>query len=449
MLAVTTSAAWQQPPPPVSQQPSQIAARITSGDPAVPPRMAVPDFVPLTPNAADVARLLPQVLWDDLNFEREFYLIPRDVYKSIPAARTPEQIPFASWREVGADAVVFGTVQQTGDNVSVQVRVYNVRSQQQVFGQEFTSTVRNARRIAHMVSDIVHEEQRTLKGVARTRLAFTSTRQRQSVLGTVETRSAKEVFIADYDGANQQQITTTRQLNLAPAWSADGRSIAYTSYRGVQPTILISHIFTGVLQHLTKSEFSHVLPTYSPDGQRILFTSTRNGNVDIYVINADGTGERRLTSHPDADTSPAWSPSGNEIVFASDRASPARPRLYLMNADGTNQRPLPVPDSQADRPTWAPAPFNEIAYAGWTGAGWDIKAYDLSTRQTRSITHGEGSNESPVYSPTGRHLAFQSSRVGGRFQIFTIGRDGVGLRQITRDGENQWPDWSPIEPLKR
>jgi TolB protein len=57
------------------------------------------------------------------------------------------------------------------------------------------------------------------------------------------------------------------------------------------------------------------------------------------------------------------------------------------------------------------------------------------------LTFSEGSNESPAYSPTGRHLAFQSSR-SGLVQIFTIGRDGNGLRQITRSGNNQTPDWS-------
>ena len=88
-----------------------------SGDPGTPPRYAVPDFVALTPDAAEIAKTIGQVLWDDLNFEREFYMIPRDTYGSVPAARTPEQVPFAAWRELGADAVVFGTVQRTGNDV--------------------------------------------------------------------------------------------------------------------------------------------------------------------------------------------------------------------------------------------------------------------------------------------------------------------------------------------
>jgi TolB protein len=388
--------------------------------------------------------MLGQVLWDDLDFERDLYMIPRDTYKTIQVARTPEQIPFAAWREVNADGLVFGTVEQKGNDVVVRVRVFNVRTQQSVIAQEYVSTARNARRIAHTIANLIHLEQSSLKGVALTKLAFISTRQRQSLLGTVENRNAKEVYIADYDGANQQQITTTKQLNLSPSWSADASAIAYTAYRGGgQPTILISHIFKGILQELTKSEGSHKLPVYSPDGKRIAYETTRNGNIDIYVANTDGSNERRLTNHPDSDGTPTWSPSGNQLAFTSDRFSPGRnPQIFIMNDDGTGVQRLPIPESQADRATWAPAPYNEIAYAGWTGSGWDIKVYDLTTRQSRAVTFGEGSNESPSYSPTGRHIAFQSSRGSGRFQIYTIGRDGNGLRQITRDGDNTMPDWS-------
>jgi TolB protein len=110
-------------------------------------------------------------------------------------------------------------------------------------------------------------------------------------------------------------------------------------------------------------------------------------------------------------------------------------------ADGSNVRRLTVNESEADRATWSPAPFNEIAYAARTGAWFDIKILELATGTVRQITFGEGSNESPAYSPNGKHLAFSSTRAGGT-QVFTIGRDGRGLKQITRSGNNQTPAWS-------
>src|SRR5262245_34462695 len=157
------------------QQPSDIAV-VISGDPGTPPRYAVPDFVALSPDAADAAKAIGQVLWDDLNFEREFYLIPRDTYGSVPAARSADTVPFAAWRELGADAVLFGTVQRSGNEMRVQVWLINIRSRQSVFSKEYSGSGNNPRLYAHTIADEIHQQQRGLRGVARTKLAFVSDR---------------------------------------------------------------------------------------------------------------------------------------------------------------------------------------------------------------------------------------------------------------------------------
>jgi TolB protein len=422
------------------QQPSEVSTVISSDSAGTPPRYAVPDFVALTPDAADVAKTIGQVLWDDLNFEREFYMVPRDTYGSVPVARTVEQIPFASWRELGADAVVFGTIQRAGNDLRIQVRLFNVRTRQSVFAKEYSGTMTNPRLYAHTISDEIHDQQRTLKGVARTKLAFVSDRNGVPLGGTVENRQVKEIYVADYDGAGQRRLTVSRQLNITPSWSPDARALSYTTYRP-NPDIFVSLIYQGVLQNPTKGVGTNYLPVYSPDGKQIAFMSGRDGNPEIYVMNADGSNIRRLTNHPAGESSPTWSPTGSQIAFTSDRTGNAQ--IYVMSADGSNLRRLTVAESEADRPTWSPAPFNEIAFAGRTSrAGFDIKVYELSSGQTRQLTFGEGSNESPAFSPGGRHLAFTSTRAGRMTQIFTMGRDGRGLRQITRDGNNQTPAWS-------
>jgi TolB protein len=166
--------------------------------------------------------------------------------------------------------------------------------------------------------------------------------------------------------------------------------------------------------------------------------SNRDGNPEIYVINRDGSGLRRLTNHPENDVTPTWSPTGNQVAFTSNRTG--RPQIWIMNADGSGQERI-TSESWCDRPTWSPAPFNEIAYASQAGGGYDIRVFDFATRSVRSITNGEGSNESPAFSPNGRHLAFVSTRAG-KSQIFTVARDGNGLRQITKVGDNRFPNWS-------
>ena len=181
------------------------------------------------------------------------------------------------------------------------------------------------------------------------------------------------------------------------------------------------------------------LPSFSPDGTQLAFNSNRDGNIDIYIMNVDGTGTRRLTNHPGIDTSPTWSPLGHQIAFTSDRSG--SPQIYVVDIDGTGLRRITF-ESYCDRPTWSPAPYNEIAYASRTGPGFDIKVVDLATNEVRQLTFGQGSNESPSYSPNGRHLVFSSSRGNGDKQIYLIGRDGRGLKKLTSRGNNEMPSWS-------
>ena len=438
------SVATQAPAPGATQQrpaqQSEIELSIT-GEPGAPPKYAVPDFLALSsdPETAAAASTIASVLWEDLAFEREFYLIPRDTYASIPPARSLADVPFDRWRELGADGLLIGTVQKTANGLRLEVRLFNVRARQSVFDREYSGPATNPRFFAHTVADEVHQQQRALRGVARTKLTFSSDRDGERVQGTVEKRDVKEVYIADYDGANQRRVTVNRALNIMPTWSPDARSIAYTSYRRGYPDIFISLIYQGTLQTpMAASGTQNWLPAWSPDGTRFAFTSSRDGNPELYVANRDGSNVRRITNNPAIDTTPTWSPTGAQIAFTTDRTG--SPQIYVMGADGLNLRRI-TSESYCDRSTWSPAPFNELAFVCRTGPGYDIKIYDFASGQTRQITFGEGSNENPSYSPNGRHLAFTSTRAG-KTQIFTVGRDGKGLRQVTKVGNNYTPDWS-------
>jgi TolB protein len=447
ILSVTCAAcllgAWlhAQPPatPPVPQQPSEIETRLST-DPGSPPRLAVPDFIPLSPDAetVDIAKKIGQVLWDDLNYEREFTFIPRDVYSTIPRATSMNDVPFDRWRELNADGLVIGTVQKSTGGIRVEVRLFNVRSRASVFGKEYAGA--NPRLIAHTASDEIHESQRGLKGVARTKLTFNSDRDGERMAGTVESRGVKEIYITDYDGENARRITVNRTLNITPRWSPDARSIAFTSYRRGGANIFISNIFQGTLVEVTQGTKvgENWLPAWSPDGSRVAFSSTREGNPEIYIANRDGSNVRRVTNHPGIDISPTWSPSGTQIAFVSDRSG--TPQIYIVGVDGLNLVKK-TSESFCDKPTWSAAPFNEIAYASRTGPGFDVKVLDLATNEVHQLTFGEGSNESPAFAPNGRHLVFTSTRAG-KTQVFTMARDGKNVRQLTRTGNNEKPDWS-------
>jgi TolB protein len=439
LLAARPRQAAQGGQQPQQQQQQELQLSIT-GSPGALPHFAVPDFIALSPDAETVAaaKAMGQVLWDDLDFEREYDLVPRDTYASIPPAQSMSDVPFDRWRELGVDGLVIGTVQKNGDLLRVEVRLFRVAGRQSVFGKEYSGSAANPRMYAHTIADEIFQSQSQLRGVARTKLAFATDRDGERVGGTVEERSVKEIYIADYDGANQRRVTTNRRLNITPAWSPDGRAIAYTSYRRGYPDIFLSLIYQGTMEEPTRGLGQNFLPAWSPDGTRLAFTSTRDGNPEIYVMSRDGSGLRRLTNNPAIDVTPTWAPSGNQIAFVSDRSG--TPQIYVVGVDGVGLQRI-TSESYCDRPTWSPAPYNEIAYTSRTGPGFDIKIMDVASRQVRQVTFGEGSNESPAFAPNGRHLAFSSTR-GGKRQIYTIARTGKDLRQVTKAGNNEMPDWS-------
>jgi TolB protein len=442
-LAIAVLAAWphaQQPvQPPAPQQPSEVASIITT-DGGGAPRLGLPDFVALSTDAETVAtaKTISQVLWDDLNFEREFAFIPRDVTSTIPKPTGFNDVAFDRWHEVNADAVVVGTVTKQSAGFHVELKLFKVTTHQSVYSRAYDGA--NPRLFAHTMSDELHKSQRGLNGVAKTRLTFDSDRDGERMGGTVQQRSIKEIYISDYDGENQKRVTVVRNLSIAPRWSPDGRSIAYTSYRRGGANIFISNLFQGTLDEVTKGDKvgENWLPAWSPDGTRLAFSSTRDGNPEIYIVNRDGSGLRRLTNNPSIDITPTWSPSGTQIAFTSDRSG--SPQIYVVGVDGLNVSKK-TSESYCDRPTWSPAPFNEIAYAARSGPGFDIHVLDLSTGAMKVLTFGEGTNESPAFSPNGRHIVFTSTR-NGKAQVFTMARDGKNVRQITKAGNNEKPDWS-------
>jgi TolB protein len=440
----------QTPAPPSGaqqpQQPESVGIVIRGGDGQV-PKLAVPEFIPLTKDAEVVsaAKAIGDVLFDDLAFEKEYYMIPRDVLRSVARPASGEQVALARWKELGADGVIVGTVTKGPEGIVVEARLLNVNDGAMALGKKYSGTLRSVtdggRIYAHSFADEVHKTQRNLRGVAKTKLAFSSDRDGARMKGPVGERDISNIYQSDYDGANQSRLTVTRSLDIAPAWSPDLTQIAYTTYRSGYPDIILQSLREArapVSATRGSSENHNFLPAWSHDGTKLAFMSNRDGNPEIYVINRDGSGLRRITNHPAADVTPTWSPSGAQLAFTSDRTG--RPQVYIVNLDGTGLNRISA-ESYCDRATWSPPPLNEIAYASQAGGGYEIRIYDFGNNSSRSVTDGIGSNESPAFAPNGRHIAFVSDRTG-RQQIYTIARDGTDLRQITKVGTNKYPNWS-------
>ena len=185
--------------------------------------------------------------------------------------------------------------------------------------------------------------------------------------------------------------------------------------------------------------FFQTEPAWSPDGNTIAFASKRSGTFHLYAMSSDGSGTRRLTSTKEEDGQPTWSPDGGRIAFA--RGAPSR--LFVMNADGGGARRVTDEEAEQGEPAWSPD-GRSIAYVQ-RSPGSSIRELWLvrpDGSQRHRLTNLGGVAQGPAWSPDGELLAF-SANVANRFDIYTIGADGKGVRLLTSGDDSIEPAWSP------
>ena len=295
---------------------------------------------------------------------------------------------------------------------------------------------------------------------AQARIAFQSDRDRNY-----------EIYLMDDDGKNQQNLTNHPDSDdLAPAWSPDGTRIVFMSDRdghvpkgGVLPNFEIYVIDAdgGNQQNLTNNPSDDRQPAWSPDGKRIAFVSDRDGLLDIhgfptseiYVMDADGQNPQNLTNNRDGDWSPSWSPDGKRIVFMSYREGhfigdfeEITSEIYVMDADGDNQQRLTENRKNDWSPSWSPDGTRIVFSSDRKGdfVNFEIYVMDADGDNQQRLTENRVYDWSPSWSPDGKRIAFSSDKEGHfkNYEIYVMDTDGGNPQQLTNhprsDGNPAW-----------
>jgi len=244
-----------------------------------------------------------------------------------------------------------------------------------------------------------------------------------------------------------------------PAWSSDGRRIAFVSRRhqmygeSGDLAVYVMNADGSGLARLTNSPAPDEYPAWSPDGTKLAFNRftcmnadcTQQGYRAIYTVNVDGTGLTRLTQPVGIgdDEWPTWSPDGTRIAFVRTVDSLASD-VYVMNADGSNLIRLTDGQHPVRTPSWSPDGLR-IAYArAVVPTGYNIYIMNVDGSQVREVTRGTSFDCFPSWSPDGEQVVFYSEGRSPGQSIFIIGVDGSGMTRLTDDPYAiAEPNWSP------
>jgi TolB protein len=367
------------------------------------------------------------VVQRDLDFYSELDLVTIDSFY----LRTYEitELDMLGWARLGADYLVRLEAEFFGAKFRVIWRLYDTSPEQEISKGTIENDRFAWRTVAHQVSnDIV----RTLTGDIGpflTKIAYIR-----------KMGKGKEIFVADYDGANETQLTRTGTINLSPTWSPDGSEIYFTSYLDGEPHLYKIASEGGKPVKVAAFPGIVAAPAISPDGNQIACVLSKDGNSEIYLLDTRGSVIRRLTNHRSIDTSPSWSPDGKMIAFTSDRSG--SPQVYMMDIFGANIRRLTPEGDYNDSPIWS-ARGNRVTFVSRTPRGrFDLAAIDTSGEGYRILTD-LGTNENPHFSPDGKQIIFSSTRLGTG-DLFTSDISGRNQRRLTRTGDCTNPTWGPL-----
>ncbi|MDD9998649.1 MAG: Tol-Pal system beta propeller repeat protein TolB [Rhodospirillaceae bacterium] len=363
---------------------------------------------------------------------------PMAVEDMVARPTRPAEVRFQDWLIVDVDYLVIGELLANSDGShTVVFQLFNVLQGEQIVGYRLTtgSSAGDLRVAAHRVADMIFEELTGIQGVFGTQIAYVN-EQRMGA----ERRF--QLIVSDSDGANPQVVTESSEPLMSPAWSPDGRKLAYVSFEGSQSSIYVQELRTGIRDRVSSRAGINGAPVFSPDGRMLALTLSRDqGNLDVYMLDIATQILTRLTQHSAIDTEAVWAPDGESIYFTSDRAG--GPQVYRVEARyGARVQRITYEGSYNARPRISPD-GDRLAVVHDDRGNHRIALVDPETGLTQVLSNGS-LDESPDFAPNGA-LIIYATREGGRGVLASVSTDGRIRQQIASvAGQVREPVWSPF-----
>lgn len=380
--------------------------------------------LPPDTDVADVVR-------SDMNRSGQFRALAKPDIIEFPTRGS--QINFATWNMLKQAYILVGRqVENPGGDIRVEFELYDVAKHQQMLGLAISGQRSGLRDVAHQIADLVYEKITGVRGAFWTRIAYiTSTGTDKNI--------QYALMVADSDGVNPQTVVRSREPLLSPAWSPDGRKLAYVSFERGNSSIYVQEIATGAREVLSAKKGINGAPAFSPDGSKLAVTLSYGGNPDIYVMNLANHSLTQITRNFAIDTEAKWTPDGQNVVFTSDRSG--KPQLYQSPATGGDATRITF---QGNYNANASISYDgkHIAMVQGNGNVYRIATMDRSTGDSRMISPGS-LDDHPSYAPNASMILYAATE-GPRGVLYAVSADGrVRQRLVLADGDVREPAWSP------
>jgi TolB protein len=336
---------------------------------------------------------------------------------------------FPDLRQRGADALVAGSLTRLADGrFDTRYKLWDVVKGSDEGGQSLAVQPVDLRLAAHRIADAVYEKLTGEKGVFSTRIAYVTKGAGRYTLR-----------IADADGEGGQVALTSLQPIISPAWSPDGRELAYVSFESRKAVVWVQNVLNGQRRQIANYRGSNSAPAWSPDGRELAVALSRDGGTQLYLLSRDGGSLRRFTNSPAIDTEPVFSPDGKSLYFVSDRGG--GPQIYRQALAGGGAERVTFSGNYNISPALSPD-GKTLAFIQRQGGAFRTMTMDLASGSVQSVSDTTD-DERPTFAPNGR-LIIYATRAQGREVLMTTTLDGkVKSRLLTSGLDIREPVWGP------
>jgi len=370
----------------------------------------------------------------DLNRSGRFRTLPEADLIEHPTRAS--EVDFAIWQVLKQDYLLVGRIFDAGvaESYRIEYELFDVARRERLLGQAMTAHTSALRDVSHQMADAVFEAVTGLRGAFWTRIAYiTASHSREG--------ERYALVVADSDGYNPQVVVRSAQPMLSPAWSPDGRKLAYVNFERGNSEVYIQDLASGERERVSGFRGINSAPAFSPDGSKLALTLSRSGNPEIYVLDLVSKALTQLTHQYGIDTSPAWSPDGESIYFTSDRSG--QPQIYQVPVTGGSATRVSF-EGRYNADATVSFDGKRIAVTQGEGNVYRIALLDRSFEPAHWFLITPGAlDESPSFAPNAAMLVY-AARDAGRGVLYAISADGrVRHRLALADGDVREPAWGP------